>query len=105
MSLTARDVATPAGVYGLDDSETDFGGRVRDMTISATVWGDFKPDAPSAQTPSDGQPFVSQTADFLCRSAEGLSVGGWLQVRGRDWRILSHDEIADGQVRLRLESL
>lgn len=103
MSLTVRDVTTPAGVYGLDETETAFGGRVRDMTISATVWGDFRPDAPSVQTPSDGQPFVSQTADFLCRSAEGVSVGGWLSVRGHDWRILSLDEIADGQVRLRLE--
>ena len=78
MSLTARDVRTPAGVYALDEVETDFGGRVRDLTITATVWGDFRPGAPGVETPSDGQPFVSQTADFICRSAEGLSVGGWL---------------------------
>jgi len=103
MSLTARDVKTPAGVYGRVDSETAFGGRVRDMTITATVWGDFRPGAPGLETPSEGQPFVAQTADFFCRSAEGLSVGGWLSVRGQDWRILSLDEIADGQVRLRLE--
>ena len=105
MSLTARDVRTPAGVYALDEVETDFGGRVRDLTITATVWGDFRPGAPGVETPSDGQPFVSQTADFICRSAEGLSVGGWLNARGYDWRIASLDEIADGQTRLRLERL
>ncbi|MDI7775384.1 hypothetical protein [Asticcacaulis sp. EMRT-3] len=103
--LQISAVSTPAGVYALSETETAFGGRTRSLSLVATVWGDFQPDKPALQAPGDGDPYVAQTADFLCRSVEGLSLGGWLSVRGADWQITSLDEDATGTVRLRLERL
>ncbi len=94
---------TPARLYAVSESEDDWGGRSFTTALVGTVWGDFRPDAPAAEITADGDAYVVQEAEFLCRSAEGATRGGLIHLKGFDWRIVSLDEAADGMWRLRLE--
>ncbi|MGZ3306249.1 MAG: hypothetical protein ACXU8U_10360 [Asticcacaulis sp.] len=94
---------TPAGLYGVSETETAYGGRTQSFSLIATVWGDFRPDAPHVAATSEGDAYTVQQADFLCRSAAGMAPGGRLSLKGFDWTILSIDEAPDSHFRLRIE--
>jgi hypothetical protein len=72
------------------------------LAPGVTVWGDFRPDAPSVESTAE-EASVVQAADFICRSSVGMTRGGRLNLKGFDWMIVSLDEGADGYVRVRLE--
>ena len=93
----------PASLYAVTESESAYGGRTQTLSLAGTIWGDFRPDAPATEATPDGDAYVVQEADFICRSADGVARGGVLNLKGFDWRILSLDEAQDGAVRLRLE--
>ena len=97
------DLQTPARLYAVTETESAYGGRSLSLMPRATVWGDFRPDAPMAETTAEGDAFVVQAADFICRSAAGIARGGRLNLKGFDWKIVSFDEGAYGAVRVRLE--
>jgi len=93
---------TPARLYAVTEVESPYGGRSYSLTPGVTVWGDFRPDAPNVENTAE-ETSVVQAADFICRSAEGMTRGGRLGLKGFDWRIVSLDEGAEGYVRVRLE--
>ncbi|MCR6658570.1 MAG: hypothetical protein NVV72_04210 [Asticcacaulis sp.] len=97
------DLQTPARLYAVTETESAYGGRSFSLAPDAMIWGDFRPDTPAVQSMAEGDAFVVQGADFICRSATGMARGGRLNLRGFDWRIVSLDEGTDGSVRLRLE--
>lgn len=101
--MRIADLQTPAQAYAVSESESDYGGRTFTAVLAGTVWGDFRPDVPAVTATSEGDSYVVQEADFLCRSAEGVERGGLLRLKGFDWRVVSVDEQADGTVRLRIE--
>lgn len=94
---------TPAGLYGLTESETAYGGRTSNLSLIATVWGDFRPETPHLQTTSEGDSYTVQAAEFLCRSMDSMAPGGRLNLKGFDWTIVSVDEAPDGHFRVRIE--
>lgn len=102
-AVRIAQLQTPAGLYVVSESEDVWGGRTFTTDLVATVWGDFRPDVPQVSGTSDGDHYVVQAADFLCRSAQGAAPGGLLRLKGFDWRIVSIDELADGTVRFQLE--
>ncbi len=97
------DLQTLARLYTISEAEDVYGGRTYQTVLAGPVWGDFRPDAPEVEATADGDSYVVQTADFLCRSAVGAARGGVVQLKGFDWMIVSLDEGADGTMRLRLE--
>ncbi len=97
------ELQTPAEIYAVTEDESEYGGRAFTTSLSGTVWGDFRPDAPGVTATSEGDSYVVQEADFLCRPAAGAERGGLLRLKGFDWRIVSLDEGNDGTVRLRIE--
>lgn len=101
-SMGIGDLQTPARIYAVTGTESVYGGRSFSLTPGATVWGDFRPDAPTVESTADDASVV-QAADFICRSAAGMTRGGRLNLKGFDWTIVSLDEGADGDVRVRLE--
>lgn len=101
--LPIHQLQTPAGLYGLTQSETPYGGQIGSLAFITTVWGDFQPRPPATQSTSDGDAYVLQQAEFLCRSAQDMRPGSVLRIGAFDWTVLSLDEAADGHVRLRIE--
>ena len=96
---------TPARLYAVSETESVYGGHTYEFAGTDITWGDFKPDAPVAETTAEGDAFVVQAADFICRSSAGMARGGRLNLKGFDWTIVSFDEGADGAVRVRLERI
>ncbi|MGA9658241.1 MAG: hypothetical protein WBQ60_03980 [Asticcacaulis sp.] len=103
--MKIMNLQTPARLYEVTESESVYGGRSFSLSAGAVVWGDFKPAAPSLQTATEGDAYVVQAADFICRSGVGMTRGGRLSLKGFDWKILSLDEQADGFVRVRMERI
>ncbi|MFT4074261.1 MAG: hypothetical protein QM647_01935 [Asticcacaulis sp.] len=103
--MRISDLQTPARLYAVTESESLYGGRSFSLAPGMTVWGDFQPDTPEVESMAEGDAFVVQGADFICRSAAGLARGGRLSLKGFDWTIISLDEGADGYVRARLERI
>jgi hypothetical protein len=103
--MKITDLQTPARLYAVTETESVYGGRSFSLAPAATIWGDFRPDTPSVESTSEGDAFVVQGADFLCRSQAGMARGGRLNLKGFDWRIVSLDESAEGHVRVRLERI
>ena len=103
--MRIMDLQTPARLYAVTETESVYGGRNFSFAGTGITWGDFKPDAPAAETTAEGDAFVVQAADFMCRSAAGMARGGRLNLKGFDWTIVSLDERADGAVRVRLERI
>ena len=101
--LRIMNLQTPARLYAVTEAESAYGGRTFTAHLAGTIWGDFKPDAPALQSTSEGDAYLLQEADFICRSSQGIARGGRLQIKGFDWKIVSLAEDADGAVRLRLE--
>lgn len=100
--MRVMNLQTSARLYVVTEVESLYGGRSFSLVPGATVWGDFRPDAPAVESTAD-EASVVQAADFICRSAEGMTRGGRLGLKGFDWRIVSLDEGADDYVRVRLE--
>ncbi len=101
--MRIMELQTPARLYAVGETESSYGGRTFTTTLSGTLWGDFRPDLPGVKANAEGDSYVVQEAEFLCRSAEAAAPGGLLNLKGYDWRIVSLDEGADGTVRLRIE--
>ena len=104
-SMGIGDLQTPARLYAATETESIYGGRSFSFADTGITWGDFQPDAPVTETTAEGDAFVVQTADFICRSAAGMTRGGRLNLKGFNWTIVSLDEGADGMVRVRLERI
>ncbi|WP_140985987.1 phage head completion protein [Asticcacaulis tiandongensis] len=101
--LQAARLKTPAKLYRIARTPTEFGGFVRTPEWVGTVWGDFDPEKPVSGLTPEGEVLVRQQAVFTCRSAEGLSVGGRLVIDGNDWAIQAFDIAQDKAVRVRIE--
>ncbi len=101
--MRIMDLQTPARLYAVTETESAYGGRTFSTVPGATVWGDFRPGVPGMKTTSEGDSYVVQAAELLCRSADGVAAGGLLNLKGYDWRIVSIDALADGTVRLSIE--
>lgn len=101
--MKIADLQTPARFYAVTEVESAYGGRSFSLAPGATIWGDFRPDTPAAESTAEGDASVVQGADFICRSVAGMARGGRLSLKGFDWRIVSFDEGTDGSVRVRLE--
>jgi hypothetical protein len=102
-ALSINRLQTPARHYTLVESETAFGGRTHDFSLTGVIWGDFRPGVPAQITPSDTGAYLVQDADFICRSGVGVTRGDRLNLKNFDWQIVSLDEDADGHIRLHLE--
>lgn len=102
MSLGIMTLQTPARVDAVVESETELGGRTFSLSLTGTVWGDFRPDEPATASGGEGDAYVVQAAEFVCRRAE-FAVGSRLRIRGLDWVVLSLDERPDEAVRVRIE--
>ncbi|MFT4089274.1 MAG: head-tail adaptor protein [Asticcacaulis sp.] len=94
---------TPAKLYRMQTTETEFGGFVLTPELVGTVWGDFDPALPVSGLSAEGETVAAQAAVFTCRSAEGLSIGGRLVIDGFDWAIRTVDVDQDKAVRVRIE--
>lgn len=101
--LQAARLKTPAKLYRIARTPTEFGGFVRTPEWVGTVWGDFDPEKPVSGLTPEGEVLVRQQAVFTCRSAEGLSVGGRLVIDGNDWAIQAFDVDQNKAVRVRIE--
>lgn len=101
--LKAARLKTPAKLYRMARTLTEFGGFVRTPEWVGTVWGDFDPERPVSGLTPEGEAIVRQQAVFSCRSAEGLSVGGRLVIDGNDWAIQVFDVDQNKAVRVRIE--
>lgn len=102
-TVETRRLKTPARVCAAVETGTDYGGQVVNLVPGVTIWGEFRPDVPVVETPSDEEAFVVQAAVFLCRWADGVVRGTVLRIGGFDWTVTSVSEDADGIVLLQVE--
>lgn len=101
--LKIARLKTPATLYRLQAAETGYGGFTYAPQRVGTLWGDFEPQPPVQSLSPEGETLVRQQAVFICRSSEGLSVGGRLVIDGFDWDITAFDADQEKAVRVRIE--
>lgn len=101
--LKAINLQTPAKAYSVTSTETAQGGRLKNRTLTGTIWGDFQPDVPAFITGTDGRGYVVQAATFIVRTRAGMVPKDELHLKGAYWIIRSIDEGADQNFRLRIE--
>jgi hypothetical protein len=103
VSLAIADLNTPARLFSVVETPTEYGGFVRSKLLQGVVWGAFQPGLPQEVRSGEGDRPVAQSGLFVCNAGNGMAGGHVLEIAGADWRIISVEALPDGTVRARIE--